>query len=61
MIEGVFGGYINPQGVPWDFTPLFLMAEELGLRMTKLDGTALSLEGYSDFIIATESVHYSLI
>lgn len=61
MIEGVYGGFINPQGGPWDFVPLLLMAEELGLRMTKLDGTAMSLDGYSDFIIATESVHYSLI
>lgn len=54
---GKTGAYMNPKAGPWDFSPCFLMAEELGLHFSDLEGKEMTLDGYSSFIISTKSVY----
>ena len=62
VVSGRLGGYINYYGGPWDYSPFFLFAKEMGLVFKTLEGNDLEINsGYSNFILCTEKVYEELI
>lgn len=61
VITGKLGAYVHVKGGVWDYSPFFLMAEELGLCFTDFDGKKPSHTSYSSFILANPSLHRELM
>lgn len=60
VIKGEFGAFICPNLGPWDFAPLLLMAQELGLHISNFEGKYPKFGKRSDFIISTNSIFKNL-
>lgn len=58
VASGCFGGYFSPMaGGPWDFAPMILIAEELGLHLSTWDGQPLSIHRTTSFVLCTEQIY----
>lgn len=57
VAEGCFGGYFSPMaGGPWDFAPMILLAQELGLHLSTWENTPLSIHKTTSFLLCTEQI-----
>lgn len=55
---GCFGGYFSPMaGGPWDFAPMILIAEELGLHLSTWDNEPLDIRKTTSFMLCTEQIY----
>ncbi len=58
---GDFGAYLHFNAGPWDFSPFFLIANELGLVFTDFNGKTPNPSKYSPFIIACPSAYNDIM
>lgn len=57
VAEGCFGGYFSPMaGGPWDFAPMILIAEELGLHLSTWEDQPLDIHKTTSFVLCTERI-----
>lgn len=56
VIEGKFGATFCPACGPWDRAPLILFAQELGLRLSRVDGSPTSLVGTEDYYFGSQAI-----
>ncbi len=61
VIDDKLGAYIHSNAGAWDFSAFFLMASEMGLCFTDLEGNLPAKNKYSPFIIATPSLHKEIM
>ncbi len=61
VITGKLGAYVHYMSGAWDFSPFFLMASELGIAFTDLNGDSIKHTDHSSFIIACPSAHKEII
>lgn len=61
VIKGQFGAHINTNSKPWDISAQFLFAEELGLKMTDLQGEPLDFSKAGPFIISNPGCHKAVL
>lgn len=55
---GCFGGYFSPMaGGPWDFAPMILIAEELGLHLSTWHNEPLDIRKTTSFMLCTEQIY----
>lgn len=58
VAAGCFGGYFSPMaGGPWDFAPMILIAEELGLHLSTWDNEPLDIRKSTSFMLCTEQIY----
>lgn len=57
VCKGEFGAYINPTAAAWDYAPFILMADELDLHISRVNGDDLDLEGEGGYIISSHKVY----
>lgn len=56
IARGQIGVYVNKYAGPWDFSAYYLMAKELGLHLSDLNGNPLDPTKKSNFIISTKAI-----
>lgn len=61
VIKGQFGAHINTNPKPWDIAAQFLFAQELGLKMTNLDGERVDFGQGGPFIISNSGCHQDVL
>ncbi|MCU5745215.1 inositol monophosphatase family protein [Staphylococcus sp. SQ8-PEA] len=61
VIKGQFAAHFNTNPKPWDIAAQFLFAEELGLRMTTLDGEEIDFTKAGPFIISNSGCHQEVL
>lgn len=61
VIHGQFGAHINTNPKPWDIAAQFLLAEELGLKMTTLSNEELDFATSGPFIISNKGCHEEIL
>ena len=54
VLEGKYGAYICPKLHLWDYAPLLLMSEELGLNLSDFNGDPVSFAYETDILISTK-------
>ena len=61
VIKGQFGAHINTNSKPWDISAQFLFAEELGLKMTNLEGGPIDFAEAGPFIFSNPGCHETIL
>lgn len=61
VVTGKVGAYLHVGGGAWDFSPFFLMADELGLCFTDFEGRRPPLTRHSSFILACPAAHAEIM
>lgn len=56
VMLGKYGAFISPESMPWDRAPYLLIAEELGLQMSRFNGEESTLIGDEDFYLGTKFI-----
>ncbi|MCH4171058.1 MAG: inositol monophosphatase family protein [Lactobacillus sp.] len=60
VLQGIENGYVSHL-MPWDFAAGKVMAETLGLLVTDIDGTPLSMLSSKIVLIGTERTHAQIV
>lgn len=61
VAKGMFGAYVNLSAALWDYGPFILIAKELDLKISKIDGTSLDLGEDRGYIIGTPKAHEEIV
>lgn len=56
VLEGKFGATYCPVCGPWDRAPLILFAEELGLHLSQVDGSEMTLIGRQNYFLGSADI-----
>lgn len=56
VVVGKYGAFISPESMPWDRAPYLLIADELGLHMSKFNGDQTTVIGDENFFFGTEAI-----
>lgn len=60
VVVGKYGAFISPESEPWDRAPYILIADELGLHMSRFSGEETTLIGDEDFFLGTKAIFEEL-
>jgi myo-inositol-1(or 4)-monophosphatase len=61
VFQGKFAAFINTKSGPWDLAAQLIFAKELGLKMTKFDGTPVDYLVGGDYILANPVCHEEIL
>ncbi|EUJ41760.1 inositol monophosphatase family protein [Brochothrix campestris] len=61
VITGRADAYLSRHLMPWDIAAGFIMANELGLKISRIDGTEINVLKSGSLLIASEQVHETLL
>lgn len=60
VVVGKYGAFISPESEPWDRAPYILIADELGLHMSRFSGEETTLIDDEDFFLGTKAIFEEL-
>lgn len=61
VITGRADAYVSRHLMPWDIAAGYIMADELGLQISRIDGTEINMLESGSLLIASPKVHETLL